>query len=242
MSNTNFNEIIALRRTLSPERMATYEAATRVNALDPPAAVALYTWNAAIASAFLTPLHICEVMIRNAVSEALLSLYGERWPWSPTFERSLPSPDRGYNPRRDLINARAKASSASSVIPALTFVFWQKMFTSRYDDRVWSQHLNRVFPGLGKTLPIDTSRQYIYSSLEQLRALRNRIAHHEPIFFRDQMSDYQRILALVRCRCGYTAEWLQRIQKITECISHKPPLATQPAGAGRQKQPSAQLH
>jgi len=48
-----------------------------------PAALALYEWNAQISGAFMAPLHICEVVIRNAVSDALTDVRNTRsrpWP------------------------------------------------------------------------------------------------------------------------------------------------------------------
>lgn len=51
--------------------MSTYEKAVKSSGLDDPAALALYVWNAEVSGAFMAPLHICEVVIRNAVSDAL---------------------------------------------------------------------------------------------------------------------------------------------------------------------------
>lgn len=77
---------------MSAARMGTFEVAAGVQSDDDPAALLLYAWNAEVSGAFLAPLHVCEVVVRNAVSDALEALYGPRWPWSATFERSLPDP------------------------------------------------------------------------------------------------------------------------------------------------------
>lgn len=88
---------------LSAPRMATYEQAIVAEAdYLPVAALELYDWNAQVSGAFMAPLHICEVVMRNTVSDALTAVYGARWPSSPVFETSLPAPHSGYNPRRDL--------------------------------------------------------------------------------------------------------------------------------------------
>jgi hypothetical protein len=80
------------------------------------------------------------VVIRNAVSDTLTAVYGDRWPWSSVFEASLPAPSWGYKPRVDLINSRRRQPTTGKVIPELKFVFWQKMFTGRYDVRLWEPH------------------------------------------------------------------------------------------------------
>jgi hypothetical protein len=123
MSTYSKDTIDAIRAALSPARMATFEAAVTMASDDDPAALELYTWNAAISGALFPPLHICEVVIRNAVSDALEIIYGSCWPWSTVFERSLPNPSKGYSPRADLINARRHTSETEEVIPELNFVF-----------------------------------------------------------------------------------------------------------------------
>ncbi|WP_019406868.1 hypothetical protein [Stutzerimonas stutzeri] len=222
VSNDKKATIDAVRSALSPARMATYEAAAGAPADDDLSALELYAWNAEVSGALLAPLHLCEVVIRNAVADALEAVYGQSWPWSATFERSLPDPLLGYSPRRDLQTARRSAPTPGKVIPELKFVFWQKMFTSRYDTRLWEANLQRVLPNMNPTLTIAARRQLIYNELEQLRKLRNRIAHHEPIFTRRLADDYQKILDLVGYRCLITAAWLDQNQTATQEIAAKP--------------------
>lgn len=222
MSNNQKTTIDAVRAALSAARMGTFEAAAGVQSNDDPAALLLYAWNAEVSGAFLAPLHVCEVVIRNAVADALEVLYGPRWPWSATFERSLPDPRQGYSPRRDLQSARRAAPTTGKVIPELKFVFWQKMFTGRYDTRIWDPHLRRVMPNLDQSKTVAALRQAIYGDLERVRLLRNRIAHHEPIFTRALTDDYQTIRTLVMYRCTVTAVWLDSNQKATAIIAAKP--------------------
>ena len=108
------------------------------------------------------------------------------------------------------------------MIPELKFVFWQKMFTGRYDTRIWDQNLRRVMPNLDPAKPVATLRHAIYGDLERVRLLRNRIAHHEPIFARALADDYQTIVALVTYRCAVTAAWLDSNQTATAIIAAKP--------------------
>jgi len=219
MSNDNsHNTINAVRAALSTARMHTYEYAAGGDA---HAALALYAWNAEVSSALLVPLHICEVVMRNAIASVLEAVYGHQWPWSTTFERSLPNPPN-YSPRRDLQTARRSAASAGKVIPELKFVFWQKMLTSSHDTRLWNGHLRRAMPNLEPGRAIAELRRSLYESLEQVRLLRNRIAHHEPIFTRNLLDDYHTMLKLVACRCTPTATWLNVHQRATSIIAKKP--------------------
>lgn len=222
MSNNNKVTIAKVKAALSSARVGTYEVAAKVTNDSDLSALNLYAWNAAVSGAFLSPLHICEVVVRNAVSDALEGVYGVSWPWNATFLRSLPNPPHGYSPRADLINARRSVTSTGKVIPELKFAFWQRMFTVRHETRVWTPHLLRVLPNLDATKSVATHTQEIYDDLELVRRLRNRIAHHEPIFKRALAVEYQVILKLVQNRCLTTAIWMDSNQNATQIIAAKP--------------------
>lgn len=202
--------------------MGTYETATGATGIEDLAALNLYAWNAQVSGALLAPIHICEVVMRNAVSDAIEAVYGPRWPWDRTFLDSLPDPQRDYSPRRDLANAGRTPHTVGKVIPDLKFVFWQKMFTRRHDVRLWGPHLRRVFPNLDPVKSVDQLRMEIYEDLEHIRMLRNRIAHHEPIFKRNLEDDFQRIASLIEYKCKVTCNWMQNNQQASFMIAEKP--------------------
>lgn len=220
MSNQTIIDAVTI--VISSPRISTYEDATGGKKTDSLDALNLYAWNADVSGALLVPLHICEVAIRNAVTEAIEKVYGDQWPWSVGFERSLPNPSRIFSPKRDLINARSNQPTAGKVIPELKFAFWQSIFTSRHDQRLWSPYFDSIFPNMDTSKSIQERRKLIYDELEQVRRLRNRIAHHEPIFNRNLTDDYQKILSLISYRCPVTAAWLNERQRATEIIPQKP--------------------
>jgi hypothetical protein len=211
----------AIKSALSPARVGTYELATTVS---PPldGALALYAWNAQVSAAMMAPLHVCEVVVRNAVADALVAVYGPNWPWEPVFATSLPSPPTGYNARSDLLRIRTTQPTPGKVIPELKFVFWQTMFTSRFDVRIWNPHLLTVLPHLDPAKTVKQLRGQIYNELDQLRKLRNRIAHHEPIFKRSLGDDFKKIQELIASRCPITATWMANNQQATALIGVKP--------------------
>lgn len=216
-------QIQAIQAALSPARMSTYERAAPPRGDDDPSALNLYVWNAQLSGAFMAPLHICEVVVRNAISDALEAKYGARWPWSAGFEQSLPDPrPPAYSPRRDIFNARRGAQTTGKVIPELKFAFWQQMFTRRHDDRVWSAHLTRVLPQIDTVKSVRELRQELYHDLESIRRLRNRIAHHEPIFSRNLTEDFERITRLIAYRSTATAEWMRAHQQVMDLLATGP--------------------
>lgn len=213
----------AVKRALSADRLGTYEnAVAKLDARSTP--LDLYLWNARISAAFLIPLHIGEVVIRNAVSDALTRIHGPRWPWVQGFADSLPSPANGYNPRRELLRAAARcANGTSQIIPTLSFVFWQKMFTQRFDVRVLARCMGAVLPGADTAAPRHVTRAHIHNDLEQIRRLRNRIAHHEPIFARALGEDFAAIQRIVGLRCTRTADWMAGHEAVTPLLRNRPP-------------------
>lgn len=215
--NTTINAEI-IKSTLSPPRLSTYENAT--SSLED--ALKLYQWNADISGAFFHCLQICEITIRNAISEVLFKLHGNQWPWDNGFLNTLPNPKHGYNPREDLKKARNKLSDVNKVIPELTFVFWQKMFTSRHDNQLWIPHLKTTFLHTDTSMQIKSLRSEIYNDLEKIRKLRNRIAHHEPIFRRKLDEDYKAIIKIIAYRCTSTAQWLSCNQKVVSLLNSRP--------------------
>lgn len=220
--HTDREIVEAVTSALSPARMSRYETTALPRGDSDTSALLLYAWNAEVSGALLTNLHICEVVIRNAVSGVLETLYGDMWPWSRTFELSLPDHGSGYSPRRDLCGARRGADNIGKVVPELKLVFWQKLFTRRYDARLWDRHLSAAFPFLAVTESVAESRAEMYRELDRLRELRNRIAHHEPIFLRDLEADHRRVQRLVTWRCPITAIWLASLEKAGKLIASRP--------------------
>lgn len=216
-----------VKEALSANRISTYEQARGlalpglVLPLPLDKALALYAWNAQISAAFMHPLHICEVVVRNGVANTIEAVYGPQWPWSPGFLQSLPD-SSGYNLRRDLQAARDGQLSAGKVIPELKFAFWQMMFTSRHDSRLWQPHFGQHFPNFPAAMSIADRRRWMFSSLEKIRGLRNRIAHHEPIFARNLADDFKLISALIGCRSPQTATWMTDHQQVSLLLATPP--------------------
>lgn len=63
----------AIKAALSAARLGTFEAEIEPSDQVLQRTLALYAWNAQVSAAMLAPLHLCEVVIRNAVSDAWLT-------------------------------------------------------------------------------------------------------------------------------------------------------------------------
>lgn len=227
MSNKDclLSNIDDVRNVLSAPRLATYEDVLKnvsQNASDTTDVLNLYLWNAEMSGALLFPMQLCEVTIRNAVSQAIASAYEEDWPWNQAFVRSLAN-----NEKQDLSKGIStfehSPSMTGKVVAAMTLNFWEKMFTARHDDRIWNQKLRVVFPNLDPGLTVADARERIYGFMNDVRTLRNRIAHHEPIFNCDINGNYKKIQWLIGIRCEKTAAWVEANQRVS-CLLNSCPV------------------
>lgn len=214
-------ELNDLPGVISAPRFATYLQAKGNRRAD---ALALYEWNLELSAAFIVPLQVCEVAARNGVVEVLEKVHGANWPWSNGFIRSLPQPRKQwhYNPQADLRTVAARMPTAGKVVAELKFAFWEKTFTVGQDNRLWIPHMNAAFPGIPAETPIPVARANAFSALQAVRELRNRIAHHEPIFTRNTAAEYQRLHDIISWRNPTAAAWMDRIQKVTALIPLRP--------------------
>ncbi|GGD96684.1 hypothetical protein [Caballeronia grimmiae] len=218
-------ELDAISLALSPARLGTYiQAAANAGNNDALHPIKLYGWNAQLSGAFLTPLQICEVTVRNGICDGIERRYGADWPWVAGFERTLPAPRYGFNPQRELIDTRRKFAQGETgkVIAELKMAFWSQMLTQRHDGRLWTPFLRAVFPNLPDAHTVAQCRTLMGIELEKLRKLRNRIAHHEPIISYNLLDFYASIRSLVSWRCKTTAGWMDSIETITAVVKQKP--------------------
>lgn len=215
------DEIHELPLIISAPRFATYLQAMandRVKALE------LYEWNLSLSAALIVPLQVCEVAVRNGVAEAIERVHGANWPWNNGFIRSLPRP-RGpfrYNPANDLQTCAASLPTTGKVIAELKFAFWETLFTVGQDSRIWNPHFRACFPGAPLAQTIAQCRATAHADLRIIRLLRNRIAHHEPVFTRNIADDYQRIHDMIAWRSQVAAAWMDGKQSVLALLAVKP--------------------
>ena len=79
-----------------------------------------------------------------------------------------------------------------------------------------------VFPNADPTRTVQQLRAEGFDRLQKIRDLRNRIAHHEPIFRRNVQAEYDRIRSVIAWTNQTAANWLDKIEKVTAMIGVKP--------------------
>jgi hypothetical protein len=151
-------------------------------------ALDLYEWNSAVSSAVLRDLAHFEIALRNAYDRAItrrwkgsthwlldpqLRLFGPLW-----RSRGRRRVDVNDKPRRSIQEAVRRCGPAAppeKVVAELSFGFWRYITSSAHEKSLWVPFLHTAYPP-------GTSRKDVDRSVSRLNELRNRVAHHEPIF------------------------------------------------------------
>ncbi len=165
--------------SISPARFARYETACNG---DKRKAIDLYFVNAKLSQSLYLNIQTWEIALRNKLSGFLRWKYGPDWPFDPIkLERNLTANDRrrlSDAVERQRQSRGAGKVSADVIIADLSAGFWVSLLTKSYEvPFVWRHNLRRVFPHAQTW-----DRASISATSGALLDLRNRIAHHEPIY------------------------------------------------------------
>lgn len=170
----NWND---LERHFSPARLGRYKAAC---GNDTAAAARAYTHNLLLAEAMVPMLNVLEIALRNSIHAALTVQYGrtdwwESWTGDPAFKWQLGQ----IAEAKGKLARRHEVESPDKVIAELTFAFWSSLFNKAFHITLWSS-LHKLFRHCPKHL---RQRKTISAAFNQIRDLRNRIFHHEPLLW-----------------------------------------------------------
>ena len=206
-----------IERSLSKARISRYLKAAEG---DRNLALRYYIWNARICEAFYLPMQLAEVTIRNAIYRAVASRYGDGWEAQGRFLTTLPRRlhDELQSTIRKEKSNHGAALTADHIVAGLSFGFWTHLLTKNYDHLLWKGGVRHAVP----FAPVDLTRQKLHEAVEQLRAWRNRIAHHYAVFDKRPTSEYQHLLHVVGWIDPHT-EWLIiQLSHVSETIGRRP--------------------
>lgn len=173
----------------------------------------LYLYNARLAKAFLFPLHIMEISLRNRIDKLLQDDFGQTWPHNERFQNILT--EESLRTLKTGID-RAKTRKTQDIVAELTFDFWSNLFRNEYDRSLWQSNMGLLLPNKHKT------RRDFQKDVKALNKFRNRIAHHEPIHSLDITSLHSEILAVLEGLCTNTYLWVKHFSTINQAIRTKP--------------------
>lgn len=210
----------ALEAVLSHERLHKY---LREADADLRGALQLYDWNTSVSAAFYEVLQWVEITLRNAIHRCLSCSYGDEWYFDPRVGLDHASRGQLENALGRLRQER-KPLRAPDIVASLSFGFWIGLLgpgglitasgpKADYERTLWRAALRRVFP-----YQTSLTRKNVHKSLDYLRTLRNRIAHHEPIFHRDLARDHARILEVTGWMSPVVSERIKQNTRVPRLL------------------------
>lgn len=198
-----------MERVLSAGRFSTY---LRAADEDGEKATRLYAWNTAVCAAFYGPLQALEVALRNAMHERLAERYGAEW-YDNAEVRLNDKHREQVEEAKTRLRQTGKAVTPPHVVAALSFGFWVFLLSSSYDETLWRFALYKVFPRAEAV-----QRKEVYERLMKLLVLRNRIAHHEPIFASPLRRRYRQILEITGWISPFKRDWVVAHSRLEEVL------------------------
>jgi hypothetical protein len=199
-----------------------FDAYVHAAAGDPARALRLYEWNIAASAAFQETLGQLEVLLRNALDEQMRRWHRRiaqgdgRWHLDPSTPLH---PDL----RGQIDDARRRARKGGApetqdrVVAELMFGFWRYLLDARHQATLWAPALRHAFPHLRPRV-----RTEVYNRVERLHALRNRIAHHEPIHAQPLRERLDEALTVAGCICPTTATWIWSTTRVPIVLAAMP--------------------
>ncbi|KXJ59073.1 MAG: hypothetical protein AXW17_11865 [Colwellia sp. Phe_37] len=208
----------SIENTLSLSRLTTFRnaVANKVGQDCTATTLKLYEWNAQLSSVMFFPLHIYEVVLRNAISEAISKRYGADWPTNTVFQNSLP-----YKDKSDLVRlTQDNYQGVGKILPELKLSWYENMLARRHEGRIWNPYIKHVFPNATQT-EVSDIRNALKNGCDIIRKQRNRIAHHEPIFNQPTLTQLLPLIEeAISWRCTQTIAWLKGQEKASEILKN----------------------
>lgn len=137
----------------------------------------LYMWNISVSARWWGPLAYTEVALRNKLHDQLARSVGqEKWWSDPGLEISEHLAKNIDDATKFALGQSGLESpSADDVVAASSFGLWTSVLHRENAQGLWRPHVQSDFEQQVK-------RGVLYDNAYKLKKLRDRIAHHEPIF------------------------------------------------------------
>jgi len=175
----------SIAKLLTQPRLATYDIASSG---DRDRALRLYSWNIQASAALWMDFSVLEVILRNALDAQLAAYCHQPDWWNAPQVRLHVEQQQALKRALSAIGRSGTAPPSGQAVANLTFGFWTSLLSNRYHQMLWVPSLINAFPYF------QGRRGNLHKSLDELRRLRNRIAHHEALINRDLAADHQSVL------------------------------------------------
>lgn len=173
-------------------------------------AIDLYIWNIRASTAIFELIAVLEVALRNSIVHRLSDMSDGNW---IEFLRPLLTDRASFSLSEAIERSTSSAGEfrEQQVVSELSLGFWVLLYSRRYEMKLWRAGLSQMFSSTNHF-----SRGDVYSALIRIKSLRNRIAHHEPIYERDLADDIKQIYFILQLISTDLVEWASSISRVPE--------------------------
>ena len=181
-----------LNQVLSTERLEAYlQRATGNGNLN---LFCHYVWNIALSESLYPSLQALEVILRNTIHEAARQHFG-RDDWFDDVQIIHHRHEVGaLEKARSKLRRERKQPDVGRIIAELNFGFWTSLLDRRYEQVLWPAMIRSAFPHMPRRM---RTRANLAQRFNEVRNLRNRIFHHEPIWYWPLPDKHRRVLEAI---------------------------------------------
>lgn len=173
---------------MSVHRMSRYLTACAGNTKQ---AMTLYRLNLRLSQEIFTVISCFEVALRNAIDKHYLTTLGSDWLKLAAANGGIFDNHQcrfSATSINDEIRSLGVRYAHGKLVAGLGFGFWRYMF-ARHQYHQAGNNALRIFPGKPRsTAQTQYNQAFVFTQLNQINGIRNRIAHHEPICFLPQQA------------------------------------------------------
>ncbi len=172
-----------LQLPLSKERLESYRPSSGTDL----EMVTTYFWNLALGEALHPAVQSLEVALRNGIHAAASTTFRSDF-WFDRPGLLLVRELAAVAEARQELGRNNKQQNAGRVVAALKFGFWTGLLNRPYERPWWHANnlalLKAAFPHVPRHY---RSRQAVWQRCDDVRRLRNRITHAEPVWNRPRL-------------------------------------------------------
>lgn len=141
-------------------------------------------------------LALAEVVLRNALISSLTpknaSIEGFD-PFIHVWQDLRPEERADYEKAVQRVLNKRRETTPGRIIGELSFSFWRFLLASDYEHSLWVRNFRHAFVALEKK-----DRQVVYTSVQKVNTLRNRVAHHERLIDTRLIGEVEAVIDLIR--------------------------------------------
>ena len=190
------------KKAISISRFGTYLMHSQQ---DDMMAVRLYHWNAQLSQSLYLYLHGWEICLRNKLNAFLAWKYNtQEWAFNDRCLRQFPAKDRAKVEETKLRQQQARKTknvTTAAIVADLSAGIWVSLISAHTEVPFGMRgrpgdNLYRIFPNAK-----NITRKEYWSMCDDILALRNRVAHYEPVLHLDLEARFKDMQTIVGAIC-----------------------------------------